>query len=137
MYVNYYPRVNALRAQEHLTEELERTRHIQTMEINSEDASTLAVAQDNIIKWHNSKLRAIITDFYNYLIDNGRYPFIEHAEELYTTFKIPKASGGTREIKAPIDELKHVQKEFTRFMHNDCKLLYHDAVHSFTRKRNY
>lgn len=135
MYVNYYPHVNSLRAQEHLAEELERTRHIQTMEIDAEDATTLAITHEHILKYACSKLNRDMIAFYAFL-KKEYSPFADHAEELYTTFRIPKASGGTREIKAPIDELKCIQKEFTRFMHNDCKLIYHDAVHSFTRKRN-
>ena len=39
--------------------------------------------------------------------------FIKKTENLYTTFEIPKKSGGSREINAPQAELKNVQRKLS------------------------
>lgn len=37
--------------------------------------------------------------------------YIKQVDNCYTSFKIPKKSGGVREIKAPTDDLKSIQKK--------------------------
>lgn len=54
----------------------------------------------------------------------------------YETFTIPKASGGVREITAPLPELKHAQQEILTLINKEFKFLPHNAAHGFTKKRN-
>lgn len=54
----------------------------------------------------------------------------------YTTFRIPKRSGGYREIKAPIDSLKIAQRAILRHMQNQAKILEHQAAYGFVKHRN-
>ena len=57
-------------------------------------------------------------------------------EDRYTVFKIPKASGGFRTLEAPDAELKSLQIDIKNFLQKDCKLLCHNAVHSYVKGRN-
>lgn len=41
--------------------------------------------------------------------------YVKKIENLYTTFKIPKKNGGCREINAPQNELKMIQKKLVFF----------------------
>lgn len=56
--------------------------------------------------------------------------------EMYQEFHIPKRSGGYRIIHAPKEELKLLQQSILKFFTDDCKLLPHNAVHSFVKHRN-
>jgi retron-type reverse transcriptase len=54
----------------------------------------------------------------------------------YETFHIPKASGGVREITAPLPELRNAQREALKIITKQCKFLPHNAAHGFTKNRN-
>lgn len=54
----------------------------------------------------------------------------------YETFCIPKASGGVREITAPLPELKKAQHALLKLFTEKFKYLPHNAAHGFTAKRN-
>lgn len=54
----------------------------------------------------------------------------------YKTFRIPKHSGGYRILHAPNDDLKILQRKINRFLMDDCKILCHNAVHSYVKHRN-
>lgn len=54
----------------------------------------------------------------------------------YKTFKIPKRSGGFREIDAPNDELKVIQKRIAKFITNKLKYLPSNNAYGFTKNRN-
>ena len=54
----------------------------------------------------------------------------------YTTFKIPKATGGFRTINAPTCELKKIQSEFKDWLESICKIQTHDAAHAYVKTRN-
>ena len=54
----------------------------------------------------------------------------------YETFRIPKASGGMREITAPLPELREIQRTILKLMTKQCKFLPHNAAHGFTKNRN-
>ena len=47
----------------------------------------------------------------------------EYKLDSYKTFRIPKRSGGYREIKAPYDGLKKAQKAVYKYFHDDLKIL--------------
>lgn len=54
----------------------------------------------------------------------------------YETFTIPKASGGVREITAPLPELRNAQRQVLKIITKQCKFLPHNAAHGFTKNRN-
>ena len=56
--------------------------------------------------------------------------------EMYTEFKIPKHTGGFRNIDAPNEELKTFMREYTtNFMH-DFKTLPHDSAYAYVKRRS-
>lgn len=55
---------------------------------------------------------------------------------MYKTFHIPKHSGGFRLLHAPLDPLKALQNKVLKFLTKECKLLPHNAAHSFVKHRN-
>lgn len=59
----------------------------------------------------------------------------DHAPRTYTTFRIPKRSGGYREISAPTDNLKQRQKKLLKFIY-ESRWLPNNAAHGFTKMRN-
>lgn len=54
----------------------------------------------------------------------------------YTTFSIPKRSGGRREIKAPNDYLKKEQRYIYEYLRNDLGILEHDCAYGFVKGRS-
>lgn len=56
-------------------------------------------------------------------------------EEKYTSFKIPKRSGGFRTIEAPCDELKTVQQEMVKAL-EATGWLHSNNAHGFVKNRN-
>jgi RNA-directed DNA polymerase len=55
---------------------------------------------------------------------------------LYYEFKIPKRSGGWRNITAPIDDLKHLQKQTVEFLTKTFELIPHHNAHAYTKERS-
>lgn len=71
-------------------------------------------------------------------IFNNKYKYIREEiprESLYYSFKIPKKSGGLREIDAPNDELKEALYELKRIFENDYHLLYHTSAFAYIKGR--
>lgn len=62
--------------------------------------------------------------------------FLENKELFYTRFKIPKRSGGFRDLINPREDLKHLQKTLLDFMQNNLKILPHNSAHGFTKNRD-
>lgn len=56
--------------------------------------------------------------------------------EYYTHFKLPKASGGWRQIDAPIDPLKSAQSILANILQCTCGGLYHTAAFGYVEKRS-
>ena len=54
----------------------------------------------------------------------------------YHRFKIPKATGGFREICAPNDELKAAQRLIVGWMQTTCRTLAHDAAYAYISGRS-
>ena len=54
---------------------------------------------------------------------------------LYTTFQIPKASGGYRTIHAPKDNFKFALKEITRLL-KQLNILEHEAAYAYVEQRS-
>ena len=53
----------------------------------------------------------------------------------YTTFEIPKHSGGTRTIEAPNENLKRLQRTYLNILQKS-KINAHNAAHGFVKYRN-
>ena len=56
----------------------------------------------------------------------------KNLNEFYETFKIPKHSEGFREIDAPNDELKAIQKNIAKYIINKLKYLPSNNAYGFT-----
>lgn len=61
---------------------------------------------------------------------------IKSTKDLYYTFKIPKKTGGFREINAPNTALKTFQTSFLNILRN-VNILPHNAAHAYTSKRSH
>lgn len=57
-------------------------------------------------------------------------------KQFYTTFKIPKATGGFRTINAPNPTLKKLQSDFKTWLEDVCKIQSHDAAHAYVKNRS-
>ena len=57
-------------------------------------------------------------------------------ESLYSTFKIPKHSGGFRRIDAPCEELQDALRELGEFITDDCGVLYHTSAFAYVKGRD-
>ena len=57
-------------------------------------------------------------------------------EELYSTFKIPKQTGGFRRIDAPCEELQTQLSRLVSFIKNDCGVLYHTSAFAYITGRS-
>lgn len=55
---------------------------------------------------------------------------------LYSTFKIPKRTGGFRTIEAPNEELKHNQRQILYLFQNTFKMLPHNNAFAYTEGRS-
>lgn len=62
--------------------------------------------------------------------------FAKDRKSLYYSFKIPKATGGFRQIDAPNDELQDALRKLVRFISDDCGLLYHTAAFAYVKGRS-
>lgn len=72
------------------------------------------------------RIENIIDDFCNTMnIHDGDY------SSCYTTFSIPKASGGYRIISAPNELLKEAHTEIADILYNNIGLRYHDCCFSY------
>lgn len=57
--------------------------------------------------------------------------------QLYSSFKIPKKSGGLREIDAPIQELKTIQSTLAYWLQDELHILPHDAAYAYVKGRSH
>ena len=79
---------------------------------------------DLLIKWLN--------DF------NERHAdlFQRERNSMYYQFKIPKKTGGFRDIDAPVKELQSALTEVVNFLKNQCNILYHTAAFAYIEERS-
>ena len=66
---------------------------------------------------------------------NRTYPE-ETRQEFFTTFQIPKASGGMRTINAPNEELKDAHNKIRRHLKEGLSILTHDKAFAYVNKRS-
>ena len=57
-------------------------------------------------------------------------------KSLYYSFKIPKATGGFRQIDAPNDDLQDQLRRLARFITEDCGVLYHTSAFAYVKGRS-
>ena len=125
LYLNYYSKIrNTIGGDIHTAIERERGK-IVTKQITE---SKWSQAQKLNIGNKASRLSTIITNWVN--------SDPKTLEEHYTEFRIPKSSGGYRTLHAPDEELKKYQNMVKDFLEKDCKILCHNAVHSYVKHRN-
>lgn len=60
---------------------------------------------------------------------------IKNPEEAYHTFKIPKKTGGFRDICAPDDKLKEIQTDILKLLKRACPYP-HEAAHAYIEDRS-
>ena len=124
MYLTYYSK-----AKQDLTKQYTEKHWQKILEKNNDIRVTVNLPAQKI----NNKLvqKAIRLDYKlkNYAIT------LQDIETDYKTFKIPKASGGYREISAPNEDLKKLQQHVLKDI-NALNIMPHNATHGFTRHRN-
>ena len=127
MFVNYYKKVrNGVDID--VAKEIESARN--------------KICTANLEVWDDGKVSSNASAFYNNVmplvyIFMQKLPYGNSVErEMYYEFKIPKASGGLRTITAPKEDLKVVQAGIAKHLVKDCKLIFHNSVHSYTKHRN-
>lgn len=57
-------------------------------------------------------------------------------KSLYYSFKIPKKTGGLRQIDAPCDELQRSLQQLVNFISEDCGVLYHTSAFAYVKRRS-
>ena len=96
---------------------------------------TLSDTEELRSRFLNLKTAQDIADLLD--VDKARlnyHLYISPPEKRYTKFQIPKKSGGTREIKAPISALKIIQRKLNQVLQKVYKPRH--PVHSFILGEN-
>lgn len=137
-YLNYYVHPQPKTTEEEMIKEYERTRYlIVSKKFNETELTTINL--DKILKRNNALNYAYNKWYALYCVCNralgGPTAIQEHAN-MYTTFRIPKQTGGYRTITAPIDELKTVQQELLKLLTDTYKILPNNAAHGCVKHRN-
>lgn len=57
-------------------------------------------------------------------------------QNYYRSFKIPKSSGGFRQIDAPNDALQEQLRRLVKFISEDCGVLYHTSAFAYIKGRS-
>lgn len=69
-------------------------------------------------------------------VENNKELYECPRQELYHTFKIPKKTGGYREINAPCDSLQTALRQLSNFLTEDCGMLYHTSAFAYVKGRS-
>lgn len=111
----------------------ENYKPIQTKTLTITTQITNPSEQQNTIA-HKKEL--IFRNIANNIIET--FPDItETMQEYYTTFKIPKKTGGFREINAPYDSLKYIQQQISALLEYSIGLIPHDAAYAYITGRSH
>lgn len=128
MYINYYSKMRNTISGDYATMVAREQNKIVTKLVDRSNWNGLQKTE-----FHN-KATALIRKVSDWIL---RHPHEAQDFSLaYHMFRIPKHSGGYRVLHAPEDTLKDLQKEIATFLVKDCKLLCHNAVHSYVKHRN-
>lgn len=138
MYLNYYPHTRIHETREALEREYNRIQGtVRTMPITQLDDAH----KRNIDRVLNSyayqigyDLRVITDASYN--TNTGTMLSRMNHRTLYRTFRIPKRTGGFREICAPTERLKEAQRNILKLFQKRLKVLTHNAAHGCVKNRN-
>ena len=104
---------------------------------NSNSTGTITRKYENVSDEVLSKLNvnAMIKWLKRFNEDNEKL-FNVDRKSLYHSFKIPKTTGGFRQIDAPDDELQYQLGRLARFITDDCGVLYHTAAFAYVKGRS-
>lgn len=68
--------------------------------------------------------------------EDNKKLFEADRKSLYYSFKIPKTTGGFRQIDAPYDELQDALRRLVHFIVDECGVLYHTAAFAYIKGRS-
>ena len=68
--------------------------------------------------------------------EDNQILFEANRNDLFHSFKIPKATGGFRPIDEPLEPLMGELYRLTRFLRDDCGLLYHTSAFAYVSGRS-
>ena len=107
------------------------------LNMESDSAATVTRKLENIPNDVLQKIdiRKMIEAFRRFNEDNTEL-FEKDRSSLYSTFYIPKATGGYRRIDAPCDELKHVLSRLANILTDICGVLYHTSAFAYVPERS-
>ena len=74
---------------------------------------------------------------FNTFINSINFDITDTMQEHYTTFRIPKKTTGYREINAPSDELKDIQKKIVEFFQTKLKIWPSNNCFAYTQNRSH
>lgn len=95
---------------------------------------TLKLEKEGTLK--NEKKQHITEALKHLLISTSSDLWETPTTQLYSTYKIPKRTGGFREISAPIEPLKTFQKNFKNYLEQTCQIITHEAAHGYIKERS-
>ena len=75
-------------------------------------------------------------EFLNKFNKDNEKLFVVDRNDLYRSFKIPKSTGGFRQIDAPCAELQAQLQRLVNFLRDDCGMLYHTSAFAYVPKRS-
>lgn len=128
IYINYLSKIRNKVGM--TTEQLQKE-----IEYNQGRVATKIVSPEQVQPNYN--LNKTFTQIQNMItVFNAAHNIDYGYDNMYKTFKIPKRSGGYREICAPEDELKELQHTVMKMVTKGLRFLPHNAAHGFTKKRN-
>ena len=107
-------------------------------QLNTESDSTATITRklenvpQNIIQ--KVDVPQMIKAFTRFNEDNEEL-FKQDRKSMYSTFFIPKATGGYRRIDAPCEELKHAMSRLSAILTDTCGVLYHTSAFAYIPER--
>ena len=94
------------------------------------------ISEPTTQRYTYTKKNAIISEeFKNRILTKAKELAETPIDIEYHTFKIPKRTGGFRDICAPSDSLKFYLTKVTNFLQNTCKMLEHDSAYAYVKGR--
>ena len=105
----------------------------QIEEANETRTTFREVIPDALIQ--NVDFNGMITALENFNLKYQHLIETENKSSLYRSFKIPKRSGGLRQIDAPKDELMLALRELKFVLEKKCFASHHTAAFAYVKKR--
>lgn len=106
----------------------------QTEEANETRTTFREVIPDVLMQ--NVDFNGMITALENFNLKYQHLIETENKSSLYRSFKIPKRSGGLRQIDAPKDELMLALRELKFVLEKKCFASHHTAAFAYVKKRS-